>query len=106
MTTMNEVMLAGNTVATAYSQLLAASDALADLMQYGREHVLLRVITTKPCDRRNQNKVLDYLETEFETIEQHLKDVAKVRAQAAARKELLGKLKLSGAEMKLLGIES
>ena len=106
MTTMNEVMQAGNAVATAYSEMLAASDALADLMHYDRDHVLRQVITTKPCDRRNQNKVLDYLETEFETIEQHLKDVAQVRAQAAARKELLGKLKLSGAEMKLLGIEA
>ena len=106
MTTREEIILAGHNVTAAYSQLLAASDALADLMQYGREHVLRRVITTKPCDRRNQNKVLDYLETEYDAIERHLKDVAKVRAQAAARKELLGKLKLSGAEMKLLGIES
>jgi hypothetical protein len=106
MTTMKEVMQAGEAVATAYGQLLAASDALADLMQYSREHVLRRVITTKPCDRRDPNKVLEYLEAEYRTIEQHLKDVAKVHAQAAARKELLGRLNLSAAELKLLGIET
>ena len=106
MTTMNEVMLAGNTVVTAYSQLLAASDALADLMEYDRDDVLRQVLALRATERRNQNKVLDFLEMEYDTIEQHLKDLAKVRAQAAARTELLGKLKLSGAEMKLLGIET
>ena len=32
--------------------------------------------------------------------------IVATHTDAAARKELLGKLKLSGAEMKLLGIES
>ena len=106
MTTMEEIILAGHNVAAAYTQLLAASDALASLMEYDRDVVLRHVLTAKVNQRRNQNRVLDYLETEYDAIERHLKDAAKVRAQTAARQELLGKLNLSAAEMKLLGIES
>ncbi len=106
MTTMKQVMEAGNEVADAHAKLVSAADALAELIGYSPDWVLRRVLPLKADDRRNSRKILDSLETEYDEIKEHLEEVAKEEAEASARKELLGKLKLSGAEMKLLGIES
>ena len=105
MTTMKEVMDAGNVVVAAHAKLLEASDALAEVLEFNPEFVLRRVMPLKAEDRRNTTKILDYLESDCDEIEKHLKDVAKVRAQDAAREELLTKLNLSDTDKKLLGIE-
>ena len=104
MTTMKQVMDAGTAVVEAHAKLLKASDALADVMEYDRDRVLRRVLLTRAEDRRNSKNVLDFLETQYDAIEGHLKRVANARARAAARLELLAKLNLTEAEKKLLGI--
>jgi len=104
MTAMEAVMAAGHAVAAAHTQLLKASDALADAMQYNRNFVLRRVLPLKATERRNPTKGLAYLKTEYAAVERHLNRIAKAQAEATARQELLAKLKLSEAEIKLLGI--
>ena len=102
--TMKEIMEAGEAVVAAHKQLLAASDALAELIQYDRAFVLRRVLPQAAQERRNANKVLDFLETEYDAIERHLQRVAEERAEVAARQALLARLNLSGAEKALLGL--
>ncbi len=105
-TTMKQVVLAGHEVANAYAKLVTAADALADLMEFNSDYVLRRVMPLKATERRNHKQILDFLETEYDSIKKHLEKVAKVRAEAAARAELLAKLNLSAADKKLLGIAS
>jgi len=104
MTTMKQVMDAGKDVAEAYAKFLAASDALAELTSFNPEYVLRRVMPLKPRERRNSKKVLDYLKSEYDEIQEHLEEVAKEEAEESARVELLAKLDLSDADKKLLGI--
>ena len=103
-TAMDAVMAAGHAVAAAHTQWLEASDALADAMHYNRNFVLLRVLPKRAAERRRPKKVLEFLKREYAAIEHHLNCVAQADAEAAARRELLARLKLSAAEIKLLGI--
>ena len=103
-TAMEAVMAAGHAVVAAHTKWLEASDALADAMRYNRNFVLLRVLPKRAAERRRPNKVLAFLKREYAAIEHHLNCVAQADAEAAARQELLARLKLSAAEMKLLGI--
>ena len=99
------IIAAGRKAADAYAQLVAASDALADVMPYNREYVLRRVMHQKTDDRRNSKRIIEWLTADREKIEADLKSWNEEQREESERAALLEKLKLTDEQKALLGIK-
>ena len=105
MSTMKEVIEAAKVVAAAHAKFLEASDALADAACFNRDYMLRKVLPVGATERRNSNKVFEYLKTELDEIGVHLREMARREEASAARAVLLARLNLTDSEKELLDIK-
>ena len=99
------VIQAGKHVAETYANLVKASDFLAEVMAYDNDYVLRKVLPSSVADRRNSERIIEWLNDQQNELEKHLEEV-NTRIQAAQNRDrLLQKLNLSAEEKELLGIK-
>ena len=96
------IIAAANAAANAYQNLLAASDRLAQQMDYREEFILLRVLPSKPEERQDSTRIITWVERQKNSILSDFKE--QIRDNKRAR--LLTRLNLTPAEMSLLGLSN
>jgi hypothetical protein len=100
-----EVRSAGERVAYAYEQFVAAADELADVIGYKEDYILRRVLPNRPAERRNSERIVEWLERDRTEILGHLAARQAAREAAVRREALLARLNLTAEERRVLGIE-
>jgi hypothetical protein len=93
---------AAEEVSVAYEQLLRASDALAEAMNFNPEYVLLHVLPRNCQARRNVERIKAWVESRRAHVETFWKEREAEQKKAA----LLARLKLTAEEKSLLGLAS
>jgi len=83
-----------------YQHLLAASDTLAQRMCYRDDFVLQRVFPVNPGERRDCLRIIKWVEAE----KKHVMEGLEKKNMDNERTSLIARLKLTSAELKLLGI--
>jgi hypothetical protein len=99
------ILAHGAVVVAAYNNLLEASDNLAKNIERYSEDVLSQVMPRRAGERRESDRILDWLEHYRDDIESHLAQRRTEREAAKKRAALLASLNLTDAQKRLLGIE-
>jgi hypothetical protein len=96
------IIAAATAAANAYQNLLAASDRLAQQMDYREEFILLRVLPSKPEERQDSTRIITWVESQknsvLQTFKEHIRD--------NKRADLIARLNLTPAELSLLGLSN
>jgi hypothetical protein len=104
--TWEDVITAGQIVAAAHSELIKASDDLSGKLRpmFWGDDVLKQCLPLKAGERRNSQRILDWLDSKKTEIEDGLEAQREYRVKESNRERLLEKLKLTEEEKQLLGI--
>jgi hypothetical protein len=96
------IIAAANAAANAYQNLLAASDRLAQQMDYREEFILLRVLPSKPEERQDSTRIITWVERQKNSILSDFKEQIRDNKRA----DLIARLNLTPAELSLLGLSN
>ena len=96
------ITAAATAAANAYQNLLAASDRLAQQMDYREEFILLRVLPSKPEERQDSTRIITWVERQKNSILSDFKEQIRDNKRA----DLIARLNLTPAELSLLGLSN
>ena len=96
------ITAAATAAANAYQNLLAASDRLAQQMDYREEFILLRVLPSKPEERQDSTRIITWVERQKNSILSDFKEQIRDNKRA----DLIARLNLTPTEMSLLGLSN
>jgi hypothetical protein len=96
------IIAAATAAANAYQNLLAASDRLAQQMDYREEFILLRVLPSKPEERQDSTRIITWVERQKNSILSDFKEQIRDNKRA----DLIARLNLTPAELSLLGLSN
>jgi len=99
-----KIVTAGEQAASAYEQMVAASDRLADVVAYNADYVLGHLLPKSAGERRDSKRILRWLEDRRSELEIHVQARLAEEEKAEQLQALLGRLKLTKEEQQLLGL--
>jgi hypothetical protein len=98
-------LAAADIVVEAYTDLLHASDALADALNYKQEYILSHVMPQTSKDRRMAKRILAWMKENETSLRNGMAYRAEQLEHEKQKRALLARLQLTEEEKELLGIE-